>query len=102
MLRRLLMPLAPGGMPMAALPNAPQMAALNAPDGQQQQQQSAQGGGGSSQSAPMQMPKRESMIDINQIDGQVRESSIRKVGEVVGSHPEEAMAILRTWLHQPA
>ena len=41
------------------------------------------------------------MIDISQIEGQVRESSIRKVGEVVGSHPEEAMAILRTWLHQP-
>jgi flagellar M-ring protein FliF len=99
MLRRLLVPLAPGGMPMAALPGAPQMAALNAPDGQQQQQQQSSQGGGA---APMQMPKRESMIDINQIDGQVRESSIRKVGEVVGSHPEEAMAILRTWLHQPA
>jgi flagellar M-ring protein FliF len=44
---------------------------------------------------------KESMIDISRIDGQVRESSIRKVGEVVQSHPEEALAILRTWLHQP-
>jgi flagellar M-ring protein FliF len=44
---------------------------------------------------------RESMIDISQIDGQVRESAIRKVGDVVQSHPEEAMAIVRTWLHQP-
>jgi flagellar M-ring protein FliF len=50
---------------------------------------------------PLKIPKRESMIDISQIDGQVRESSIRKVGDVVTSHPEEAMAILRTWLHQP-
>ena len=41
------------------------------------------------------------MIDIQRIEGQVRESSIRKVGEVVQSHPEEALAILRTWLHQP-
>jgi flagellar M-ring protein FliF len=40
-------------------------------------------------------------IDIARIDGQVRESAIRKVGEVVQSHPEEALAILRTWLHQP-
>jgi len=40
-------------------------------------------------------------IDISRIDGQVRESAIRKVGEVVASHPEEALAILRTWLHQP-
>ncbi len=46
-------------------------------------------------------PKSESMIDISRIEGQVRESSVRKVGEVVQSHPEEALAILRTWLHQP-
>lgn len=43
----------------------------------------------------------ESMIDISRIDGQVRESSIRKVGEIVQQHPEEALAIIRTWLHQP-
>ena len=43
----------------------------------------------------------DSMIDIQRIEGQVRESSIRKVGEVVQAHPEEALAILRTWLHQP-
>jgi flagellar M-ring protein FliF len=46
-------------------------------------------------------PLKESMIDIQRIEGQVRESSIRKVGEVVQSHPEEALAIVRTWLHQP-
>jgi len=40
-------------------------------------------------------------IDISRIDGQVRESSIKKVGEVVTAHPEEALAIIRTWLHQP-
>jgi hypothetical protein len=44
---------------------------------------------------------RGSSIDISQIEGQVRESSIRKVGEVVEAHPEEALAIIRTWLHQP-
>jgi flagellar M-ring protein FliF len=47
-------------------------------------------------------PPKESMIDISRIEGQVRESSIRKVGEVVEAHPEEALAIIRTWLHQPA
>jgi flagellar M-ring protein FliF len=46
-------------------------------------------------------PGREAMIDIQRIEGQVRESSVRKVGEVVQAHPEEALAILRTWLHQP-
>jgi flagellar M-ring protein FliF len=44
---------------------------------------------------------KDNMIDISRIEGQVRESSIRKVGEVVQAHPEEALAILRTWLHQP-
>jgi flagellar M-ring protein FliF len=46
-------------------------------------------------------PPRESMIDISRIEGQVRESSVKKVGEVVQAHPEEALAILRSWLHQP-
>jgi flagellar M-ring protein FliF len=40
-------------------------------------------------------------IDISHIEGQVRDSSIKKIGEVVDAHPEEALAIIRTWLHQP-
>ena len=47
-------------------------------------------------------PPKDSMIDISRIEGQVRESSIKKVGEVVSTHPEEAMALIRTWLHEPA
>ncbi|MDE2182349.1 MAG: flagellar M-ring protein FliF [Alphaproteobacteria bacterium] len=57
---------------------------------------------GDGQDAPAMIPPpRESMIDINRIEGQVRESSVKKVGEVVNAHPEEALAILRSWLHQP-
>jgi flagellar M-ring protein FliF len=41
-------------------------------------------------------------LDLSRIDGQVRDNSIKKVGEVVSAHPEEALAIIRTWLHQPA
>jgi flagellar M-ring protein FliF len=51
-------------------------------------------------SAPA-LPAPNASIDISRIDGQVRESSIKKVGEVVTAHPEEALAIIRTWLHQP-
>jgi flagellar biosynthesis/type III secretory pathway M-ring protein FliF/YscJ len=47
------------------------------------------------------LPAPSSGIDVSRIDGQVRESSIKKVGEVVSAHPEEALAIIRTWLHQP-
>ena len=41
----------------------------------------------------------DSMIDIAKIDGQLKASSVKKVGEVVGKHPDEAIAILRSWLH---
>jgi flagellar M-ring protein FliF len=47
------------------------------------------------------LPAPNPAIDISRIDGQVSNSSIKKVGEVVSSHPEEALAIIRTWLHQP-
>jgi len=42
------------------------------------------------------------VIDTSMFEGQVRESAIKKVGEVVSAHPDEALAIIRTWLHQPA
>ena len=68
---------------------------LPAPNGSDM---SSQGG-----NAPLAIPApSRSSIDISQIEGQVRESSIKKVGEVVNSHPEEALAIIRTWLHEPA
>ncbi|MEQ8747935.1 flagellar basal-body MS-ring/collar protein FliF [Pyruvatibacter sp.] len=54
------------------------------------------------QAAMMMQDKSGSMIDIAQIEGQVRESSVRKVGEIVQNHPEESLSILRTWLHETA
>jgi flagellar M-ring protein FliF len=42
----------------------------------------------------------EQMIDINRVDGRVRASSLRKVGEIVEKHPEEAVSIIRNWLYQ--
>jgi flagellar M-ring protein FliF len=42
----------------------------------------------------------EQMIDINRVEGRVRASSLRKVGEIVEKHPEEAVSIIRNWLYQ--
>lgn len=42
----------------------------------------------------------EQMIDINRVEGRVRASSLRKVGEIIDKHPEEAVAIIRNWLYQ--
>jgi flagellar M-ring protein FliF len=56
---------------------------------------------GGAASAPLRILPAQPGIDLSQIEGQVRESSVKKIGEVVNSHPEEALAIIRTWLHQP-
>ncbi|MFY9288561.1 MAG: flagellar basal-body MS-ring/collar protein FliF [Alphaproteobacteria bacterium] len=42
----------------------------------------------------------ERMIDISRVDGRVKASSLRKVGEIVDKHPDEAVAILRNWMYQ--
>ncbi len=37
-------------------------------------------------------------IDVARISGQVKASSIKKISEVVASHPDESIAIIRSWL----
>ena len=44
----------------------------------------------------------EQRIEIAKIEGQVKASSIKRVAEFVETHPEESVAMLRTWLHQPS
>ncbi len=39
------------------------------------------------------------MIDLNQVEGRVRASSVKKIGEIIENHPEEAVGIIRGWLH---
>ncbi|ACG77276.1 flagellar M-ring protein FliF [Phenylobacterium zucineum HLK1] len=42
----------------------------------------------------------ESKIDMARIEGQVKASSVKRVAEFVEKHPEESVAILRSWLHE--
>lgn len=42
------------------------------------------------------------LIDLNRVEGRVRASSVRKVGEIVDKHPEEAASIIRSWIYQEA
>ena len=44
----------------------------------------------------------EQRIDIARIEGQVKASSVKRVSEFVDKHPEESVALLRTWLHESA
>jgi flagellar M-ring protein FliF len=45
-------------------------------------------------------PPQGEMIDIGQVDGRVAASSIKKIGEIVDKHPDEAVAIVRSWMYQ--
>jgi len=40
------------------------------------------------------------LIDIAKVEGRVKASSLRKIGEIVNNHPEEALNIIRNWLYQ--
>ncbi|HLJ20968.1 MAG TPA: flagellar basal-body MS-ring/collar protein FliF [Stellaceae bacterium] len=82
-----------GDSGMAARPQLP------APQGMQNAMVPMQ-----AQAAPMQVPAAraqiEQMIDIGQVEGRVAASSIKKIGEIVEKHPEEAVAIVRSWMYQ--
>ena len=38
-------------------------------------------------------------IDVARVEGRVQDSALKKVGEIVQGHPEEAAAIVRQWLY---
>lgn len=41
----------------------------------------------------------EELIDIAKVEGRVKASSVRKIGEIIEQHPEEAVGIIRSWLY---
>ncbi len=95
LINRMFAPLTPSqpAQPVQIAGSAPVAGSLPAP---------ASAPGAPADAAPVALPAPHPTIDTSRIEGQVRESAIRKVGEVVEAHPEEALAIIRTWLHQPA
>lgn len=44
----------------------------------------------------------EQMIDINQVEGRVRASSLKRISDLVDQHPEQAVNIMRQWMYQEA
>ncbi len=97
LITRLLAPITvPAGLPQLA---GPAGAALGpaAADGAMPQLTSA--GGVPALTGPS---EGEQMLDIAQVDGQVSASSVKRVGEIVVKHPEEAVSIMRQWLHETA
>ncbi|HEX2859821.1 MAG TPA: flagellar basal-body MS-ring/collar protein FliF [Alphaproteobacteria bacterium] len=54
--------------------------------------------GGSVAAAGGEAPTEESLIDIRRVQGRVRESSVKKVQEVVDQNPEESLNVVRGWM----
>lgn len=52
--------------------------------------------------AEMEEEQFEELIDIDRVEGRVKASSVKKVGEIVAKHPEEALSIIRAWMYQEA
>lgn len=81
-----------GGSGQAALPNAVGggQAALAGP---------ADGGGAGTGGGTGGEPGG---IDLDRVDGRVNASALKKIGEIVEKHPDEAVAIVRNWMYQEA
>lgn len=39
------------------------------------------------------------MLDISNIDGRLKASSLKKIGDIIDKHPEEAVTIIRNWMY---
>tara|TARA_Y100001933_G_scaffold264549_2_gene330794 strand:- start:11496 stop:13127 length:1632 start_codon:yes stop_codon:yes gene_type:complete len=81
----------PLSLPGTAAPEG--QAAISGPNGENQS--------AGSLPAPEQLSE-DMLIDIAQVAGKVKQSSVRKIGELVSNHPDESISILRSWLHETA
>jgi flagellar M-ring protein FliF len=43
-------------------------------------------------------PTESSLIDIGRVEGRVKESSVKKVTEIIDQHPEESLNVVRNWM----
>jgi flagellar M-ring protein FliF len=84
--------LAPAGVPLLPDGTPAVAGALPAPPGTALAPSAGGGADGESE--------EDSFIDISKVEGRVKKSSVKKIGEIVDKHPDEAIAILRQWMYQ--
>ena len=44
--------------------------------------------------------EEDTLIDMKAVEGRVKQSTARKVGDIVTNHPNETVSVLRTWMSQ--
>ena len=61
-----------------------------------------EGGMQQAQLAPPESAESEldTMIDTSQVEGKVKASSAQKISELVTNHPDETVAVIRSWMSQ--
>ena len=42
------------------------------------------------------------MLEVAQVNGEIQQKSIERIGELVDRNPTETMSLIRTWLNEPA
>lgn len=57
-------------------------------------------GPGGEEFQPPPVEEEENLIDMKQVEGKVKASSVRKVEDIVSTYPEETVAVLRSWMSQ--
>ena len=60
----------------------------------------AEGGGTPSTGQQHEPSELEQMIDMSQVEGRVKASSVQKITELVDNHPGETVSVIRSWLAQ--
>ena len=74
-----------------------------APPGAQRQLPAPQGSGNGQALGSMQGEAEDDMmVAMANVEGSVRASSLKRVGEFVDKHPDEAIAIVRNWMYKEA
>ncbi|MCH7941944.1 MAG: flagellar M-ring protein FliF [Proteobacteria bacterium] len=88
-----------GGMQRMIEDEGESQAALAAPEGDQaavaQLPPSA-----AAEMPPIPPSQLDNTINVANVEGRMKVSSMKRVGEIVDSHPDEALNIIRNWIHQ--
>lgn len=59
-----------------------------------------EGPSGTGVSASFDDEEEDQLINLDQVDGRVKASTLKKISEIVERHPEETVGILRQWMYQ--
>ena len=59
-----------------------------------------EGPGAEERAQPEAGEEEDPMISLGAVDGQIKASSVRKIGEIIDKHPDQAIAVLRSWIYE--